>query len=314
MLGIRVLHVITRLARGGAERRLYDVIRAVPAEHVVAMGRDSHPVGIEDLLSLPGVSESDLVRCPDLIRSVEPRSDLRAYRHLLGLMRDGSFDVIHTHESKAGLLGRVAARQTGVRLVYHSASMASFGPGYGPTASHVFAAVERASAPLVSRYFVVGRDLANRLAANGVSRRRLEVIRSSQDLRTFVPARPERGHRASGGSRARSWSAGGLLRGGARRPQGRRGPARADPGRHAGPGHAGGGRRRAPPRRARGPGRRRRRWPGSAAAGPCAGCGRRDPRLGRAGPAQLGRGPASGVGPVGTMRGSLRVLRRGRGP
>ena len=66
MLGIRVLHVITRLARGASERRLYDVIRAVPAEHVVAMGRDSHPVGIEDLLGLPGVSESDLVRCPDL--------------------------------------------------------------------------------------------------------------------------------------------------------------------------------------------------------------------------------------------------------
>ncbi len=164
------------------------MIRAVPAEHVVAMGRDSHPVGIEDLLSLPGVSESNLVRCPDLIRSVEPRSDLRAYRHLLGLMRDGSFDVIHTHESKAGLLGRVAARQTGVRLIYHSASMASFGPGYGRTASQVFAGIERASAPLVSRYFVVGRDLANRLAANGVSRRRLEVIRSSQDLRAFTPA------------------------------------------------------------------------------------------------------------------------------
>ncbi len=137
------------------------------------------------------MSESGLVRCPDLIRSVEPRSDLRAYRHLVGLMREGSFDVVHTHESKAGLLGRVAARQTGVPLVYHSASMASFGPGYGPTASFVFAGVERASAPLVSRYFVVGRDLANRLGANGVSRRRLEVIRSSQDLRAFTPATPE---------------------------------------------------------------------------------------------------------------------------
>src|SRR5262249_18948909 len=74
--------------------------------------------------------------------------------------------------------------------VYHSASMASFGPGYGRTASQLFAAIERTTAPLVSRYFVVGRDLANRLAANGVSRRRLEVIRSSQDLRAFTPAAP----------------------------------------------------------------------------------------------------------------------------
>ena len=149
-------HVITRLARGAAERRLYDVIRAVPAEHVVAIGRDSHPVGIEDLLALPDMSESRLVRCPDLIRSVEPRSDLRAYRHLLGLMREGSFDVVHTHESKAGLLGRLAAKRTGVPLGLPLGFHGQLGPGYGPTASFVFAGVERASAPLVSRYFVVG--------------------------------------------------------------------------------------------------------------------------------------------------------------
>ena len=254
------------------------------------------------------------MRCPDLIRSVEPRSDLRAYRHLLGLMRDGSFDVIHTHESKAGLLGRVAARQTGVRLVYHSASMASFGPGYGRTASQVFAGVERVSAPLVSRYFVVGRDLANRLAANGVSRRRLEVIRSSQDLRAFTPATPDQVHDLRVG-----------LRLDPDRPvvcyvgalDDRKGVvALPDLIRAAVPGPvtlvvAGDGPR---PRRARSPGPRRRRPPGPAVAGPRPWGGRRDPRRGRAGPAQLGRGSASGVGPVGALRRPLRLLRRGRCP
>ena len=65
--------------------------------------------------------------------------------------------------------------------------MASFGPGYRPSESRAFALAERATAPLVSRYFVVGTDLAARLAANGVAARRLEIVRSSLDLRGFTP-------------------------------------------------------------------------------------------------------------------------------
>ncbi len=188
---VRVLHVITRLGRGGAERRLYDVIRAIDADHVVVVGRDSHPDGIAALSAMPGVPACQVIEFPDLIRNVHPSSDLKAYRALLALMRDGSFDVVHTHESKAGVLGRVAARQARVPIVYHSASMASFGPAYGRLPSTAFASVERITAPLVARYFVVGRDLADRMVANGVSRRRLELVRSSLDLRPFTPADPD---------------------------------------------------------------------------------------------------------------------------
>jgi glycosyltransferase involved in cell wall biosynthesis len=189
-MATRVLHVTTRLTRGGAERRIHDVIRAVAAEHVVVIGRDSHPAAVEDLQTIPEVEPFELVRMPDLVRPVQPASDARAYRQLLALMREGSFDVVHTHQSKAGLLGRVAARQAGIPVVYHSASMASFGPGYSRGASLLFASAERLTAPLVTRYFVVGRDLCDRMTANGVSSRRIDLVRSSLDLTPFTPARP----------------------------------------------------------------------------------------------------------------------------
>ncbi len=38
-----VLSVITRLGRGGSERRLYDVLAAVPAVHTVVVGGESDP-------------------------------------------------------------------------------------------------------------------------------------------------------------------------------------------------------------------------------------------------------------------------------
>jgi glycosyltransferase involved in cell wall biosynthesis len=178
---VRVLHLITRVSRGGSEQRLRDVLRSVPAEHHVVVGRDSDPAQVDALRAHATISWND-----DLVRAVRP-SDLRAGAGLVALLRRERVDVVHTHQAKGGLLGRVAARAARIPIVYHSASMASFGPGYGRWESRAFALAERATAPLVRRYFVVGTDLADRLAANGVARHRLTVVRSSLDLAPFAP-------------------------------------------------------------------------------------------------------------------------------
>lgn len=180
-----VLSVITRLARGGSERRLFDVLDAVDGDHVVVVGGDSDPAQVALL-----ADRVDVVVLEPLVRSVDRAADSAALRALVATVRDRPFDVVHTHQSKAGLLGRVAARAGGVPVVYHSASMASFGPGYGRVESEVFARAERLTAPLVTRFFVVGVDLARRLAANGVPPTRLSVVRSSQRLDAFTPATP----------------------------------------------------------------------------------------------------------------------------
>jgi glycosyltransferase involved in cell wall biosynthesis len=185
-LSLRVVSVITRLARGGSERRLYDVLRAIPADHTIVVGIDSEPAVVERL-----AADHEVITCADLVRSVDPRRDARTMVRLVSLLRARDADVLHTHQSKAGLLGRLAARTANVPVTYHSASMASFGPGYGAAESRAFALAERTSARLVTRYFVVGTDLADRMARNGVPRHRLQIVRSSLDLRTFTPPRPD---------------------------------------------------------------------------------------------------------------------------
>ena len=193
----RMASVITRLADGGSERRLLDVLDALTdVDHLVVVGEGSSPAKVQAL------GERLEVRVlPSLVRSVDPRNDLRAAAELRALFRDRDVDAVFTHQSKAGLLGRVAARAAGIGRVYHSASMASFGPGYGRTESLVFQAAERATAPLVDRYFVVGSDLADRLAANGVPDRKLSIVRSSIELGPFRSAsrRPPPERRAAFG-------------------------------------------------------------------------------------------------------------------
>jgi glycosyltransferase involved in cell wall biosynthesis len=53
-------------------------------------------------------------------RRVVPWADLHGLRELTRHLAAGSFDIVHTHSSRAGALGRVAARQAGVPAVVHS--------------------------------------------------------------------------------------------------------------------------------------------------------------------------------------------------
>jgi glycosyltransferase involved in cell wall biosynthesis/ribosomal protein S18 acetylase RimI-like enzyme len=53
-------------------------------------------------------------------RSWDPRADGRAYAELTRILRDGRFDVVHTHNPKPGVMGRIAARRVGVPVVVNT--------------------------------------------------------------------------------------------------------------------------------------------------------------------------------------------------
>ncbi len=93
-----------------------------------------------------------------------------------------------THQSKAGAVGRLAARLSGKVPVVHSLSMANFGPGFGAVESVVFRGVERMLAQATSRYVVVGADLARRFEVAGVAGGKLVIVRSAATLPGPRPA------------------------------------------------------------------------------------------------------------------------------
>lgn len=173
----RVLHVMTRYLRGGSEKRLRDMVNAFPqAKHELIVGDDSSPTAARreiDLASLWVVST--------LVRQPSPVEDLRALTSIWRIMRKVSPDLVVTHQSKAGVLGRLSARSLRVPSV-SSLSMANFGPGYPSLQSRVFSALERALHPSTSAYAVVGRDLARRYEKLGVPPEKLRVVRSGVRL------------------------------------------------------------------------------------------------------------------------------------
>lgn len=142
---MRVLQIITLSEMGGAQRHVSDLIATL--RHKVDM---TLVVGAEGWLAQQARALD--VQChvlPSLGRSVNPWKDLVALRQLVALIRDHGPDIVHLHSSKAGFLGRIAARIVGVPAIY-----TAHGWGFKP------------GVPLHRRYLVlIAEALAARLAA-----------------------------------------------------------------------------------------------------------------------------------------------------
>ncbi len=114
--------VITRLVAGGAQRVFLDLaehFRQDAEVHLVA-GPETGKEGSfwdQARLLLPA---SQIHLCPWLIRQAAPLRDILAIAYLRRLFRKIKPDIVHTHTSKAGVLGRLAAKAAGVSRVIHS--------------------------------------------------------------------------------------------------------------------------------------------------------------------------------------------------
>jgi glycosyltransferase involved in cell wall biosynthesis len=88
---------------------------------------------------------------PDLVRSPSPLKDLVALWKIYRLLRRGRFDLIHTHTSKAGILGRFAARMAGVPHIVHTPHGQAFNGYAGRMLTNIFLLLERWAATFTDR-------------------------------------------------------------------------------------------------------------------------------------------------------------------
>jgi glycosyltransferase involved in cell wall biosynthesis len=109
--GVRIVHVITRINQGGTARWL-DVLTA-------EQQRRGHDVLILSGNVQDGEEEDELVaslpviKVPTMARRLSPLDDARAAAALSRHFRQLNPDLINTHTSKAGVLGRAAALSLG---------------------------------------------------------------------------------------------------------------------------------------------------------------------------------------------------------
>jgi glycosyltransferase involved in cell wall biosynthesis len=113
---LRVVTLITRLEGGAGVLALRGATALDPGEFeaTIIVGSGNH------LLDQAAAAGLEVILEPALHTPIDPRSDLQALRTLVTLMRRRNFDVAHTHTSKAGALGRMAAHRAAVPRIIHT--------------------------------------------------------------------------------------------------------------------------------------------------------------------------------------------------
>lgn len=188
---VKVLHVHTRMIRGGGDENTLFVVNGVDPERYqvdLAVGSESE----EEMLARvsPRVR---VIMVPEMVRRISPRRDLVAGARLVRLIRSERYDIVHTHMAKGGMLGRFAARVAGAPVVIHTLDGQTFHPHLDPVRFAFFREMERVTARITDRFIVVGEELRDWYLGAGVGYpEQYEVIYSGMDLGVFWEARAGR--------------------------------------------------------------------------------------------------------------------------
>ena len=141
---MKVVHFITRLIIGGAQE---NTLLTVEDQHhdfgdevTLITGPGLGPEG--SLEERAGQGGFDVRIIPELRRSIHPERDWRSYRTLLKMLREINPQNLHTHSSKAGIMGRAAAAKLGIPVV-HTIHGASFHYGQNPLLQRTYIALEK---------------------------------------------------------------------------------------------------------------------------------------------------------------------------
>ncbi|MCZ6684056.1 MAG: glycosyltransferase family 4 protein [Planctomycetota bacterium] len=141
---MRIMHVITRLIVGGAQENTILSCEGLQAEghevHLLA-GPTTGPEG--SLVDRARAGKYHYEEIPELVRQVSPLRDRRAMTALRKRFAALQPDVVHTHSSKAGVLGRLAAHAAGVPAIVHTIHGMSFNRTQPWVTRAAYAAAER---------------------------------------------------------------------------------------------------------------------------------------------------------------------------
>jgi glycosyltransferase involved in cell wall biosynthesis len=151
----RVVHIITKLELGGAQEATICEVRNLPRERYdVTLVAGEPGLLTEAAKRLP---RTEFIEVPELVREVSPVKDVLALVKLYGIIRERVKDtagpvIVHTHSSKAGILGRWAAALAGASHVVHSIHGYGFNDYQRPLKRALFVQAEKLTARITDAF------------------------------------------------------------------------------------------------------------------------------------------------------------------
>lgn len=185
---MRIVHIITRLIIGGAqENTLLSCEGQHDRGHEVTL-ITGPPIGPEGSLLDRARSYGYQVEIFDeMRRAIHPLRDWKTYRHLVRRLRELKPDVVHTHSSKAGIIGRFAARKAQMPFIVHTIHGLAFTASTSRLVNGFYRWAERKAAPITHRIVCVANAMSEQSLCAGIGRPGQYVtIYSGMDTRPFL--------------------------------------------------------------------------------------------------------------------------------
>jgi len=185
---ITVVHIITKLEMGGAqENTLYTCEHLDRKKYRVVLVHGSG--GYLDQVAY-GMANTEVISLDNLVREIAPKKDAACLRQLTLLLRKYKRRgpvILHTHSSKAGILGRIAGQLARIKPVIHSIHGFSFHEGQKFILNRTYVAAEIATGRMTDGFIGVSRANLDEASAKGIIRphHRIALIRSGFDIDDF---------------------------------------------------------------------------------------------------------------------------------
>jgi glycosyltransferase involved in cell wall biosynthesis len=150
---IRVLHIITNLPVGGAQDNTL-----LTVEKLDHMKYDVSLLCASEGRWLPRaqqIEDLNLTLVDELTRKIHPLLDLIAFWKIYCFMKNNNIHIVHTHSSKPGFLGRIAAQMAGVPIIIHTIHGFPFHDFMNPLLKNLLIRMERLLSKLSDRLVTV---------------------------------------------------------------------------------------------------------------------------------------------------------------
>jgi len=187
---VRVLHIITRMIVGGAQENTLLSVEGLDAmaeyEVTLISGIDKGKEG--ELLSRARET-TNLITVPEMGRSINPFADVVAFWKLYRLIKKGRYHIVHTHSSKAGVLGRLAAWLAGTPIIVHTLHSLVFHDYQPWLVNRAWWLAKKICAPVTDFYISVSEVIVKKAIAAGIAEpERFRTIYSGMELDWFLNA------------------------------------------------------------------------------------------------------------------------------
>jgi glycosyltransferase involved in cell wall biosynthesis len=157
----KVIHIITRFDKGGsAENTFLTALELNKERYTVILIKglanesnldEKESTAVNKNLETLQENGIFITTIPSLVRNLNPLKDCMAFFSLWKIMKTERPDIVHTHTSKAGFLGRWAAYFAGVPIVIHTPHGHVFHSYFNPVITKIFIVAERISSVITDK-------------------------------------------------------------------------------------------------------------------------------------------------------------------